>query len=103
MWLFFYLYFLYQDYKKSRRVKPDDTISVKDTSSTVKSDATQKPITYSLEYDEYYRLLQNLRDFQVLTKNETGFIQTLEKDKLLEIITIYNENMKTMNDILYYL
>ena len=96
MWIFFYLYCLYQDYKKSRRVKPD----LEDT-TTVKSESTQKTITYRLQDAEYYRLVQNLRNCQVLSKNETDFLGTMEKENLLEIIAIYNENMKTMNDILF--
>ena len=50
--------------------------------------------------NELYNLTKRIRNMKLLNKNEMEFIQTLPTEKLLEIIEIYNNCMKVVNEII---
>lgn len=50
--------------------------------------------------NKYYQLTINIRNFEILTDNDILFIENLPKDKLLEIIKIYNLHITNIIPIL---
>lgn len=50
--------------------------------------------------NKYYQLTINIRNFEILKDNDILFIETLQKDKLIEIIKIYNLHITNIIPIL---
>ena len=48
----------------------------------------------------FYVLTQNIRNSQLLTNENIDFIETLDKDKLIELIKLYNINMIYLTDFI---
>jgi hypothetical protein len=48
----------------------------------------------------YYELTKNIRNYNILTTDEIEYIQTLSKEQLLEIITIYDLHTQVIKPIL---
>jgi hypothetical protein len=48
----------------------------------------------------YYELTKNIRNYNILTIGEIEYIQTLSKEQLLEIITIYDLHTQVIKPIL---
>lgn len=44
-----------------------------------------------------YNIHKNIRNFRILNKKEFEYINTMDKDQLLEILIIYNECTKLIN------
>ena len=49
---------------------------------------------------KFYVLTQNIRNSQLLTNENIDFIETLDKDKLIELIKLYNINMIYLTDFI---
>ena len=39
---------------------------------------------------KFYLLTQNIRNYQTLTNENIEFVETLDKDKLIELVKLYN-------------
>jgi hypothetical protein len=52
------------------------------------------------ENETYYGLSQHIRNLKNLTEEEITFIQTLPPENLIEIILLYDNNSKFMNEYL---
>ena len=48
----------------------------------------------------FYVLTQNIRNSQLLTNENIDFIETLDKDKLIELIKLYNINIIYLTDFI---
>ena len=48
----------------------------------------------------FYVLTQNIRNSELLTNENIDFIETLDKDKLIEIIKLYNINIIYLTDFI---
>ena len=49
---------------------------------------------------KFYVLTQNIRNSQLLTNENIDFIETLDKDKLIELIKLYNINIIYLTDFI---
>jgi len=48
----------------------------------------------------FYVLTQNIRNSQLLTNENIDFIETLDKDKLIELIKLYNITIIYLTDFI---
>ena len=49
---------------------------------------------------KFYLLTQNIRNFQTLTNENIEFIETLDKDKLIELVKLYNIIIISLTDFI---
>ena len=60
-----------------------------------------EPIAYNMDSKIYYEFLVKIRDCDIiLSDSDLYYINSLPKDKLLEIINIYNLHMININNYL---
>ena len=50
--------------------------------------------------DKFYILTQNIRNSQTLTNDNIDFIEKLDKDKLIELIKLYNLIIVNLTDFI---
>jgi hypothetical protein len=53
----------------------------------------------TIENKKYYKLIQNIKNFKKLEKEEINFMKTLNKPTLLDIIKFYDENITLVNGL----
>jgi hypothetical protein len=60
---------------------------------------SENPLTRneSLSNVEYYRLMCDIRNMRVLTPQQWGIVRTLSREKLLEIIEVYDLILQNVN------
>lgn len=51
------------------------------------------------EIDMFYELTKNIRNFKPLDSNQLNYVTNLPKDKILELIQIYNTCFHSVNQI----
>jgi len=91
-WLFVLLYWK----KRNNKIASfDDDTEKKTEKSSAFFNETRKELTDN----KYYTLIQNIRNFQILKKNEMEYIKNLPRDNLIKIISIYNVNINTIQTI----
>ena len=47
--------------------------------------------------DAYYKICIDVRNMKTLTSQQMDYVRTLPKDKLVELVEIYNMIMETVN------
>lgn len=60
--------------------------------------AKRREPTVTLYDIEYYNLIKNLRNCKLLSKTELLYIESLPKNNLLELINIYNDDLKMLTE-----
>ena len=79
-----------------------NTIKIPHTDNTIQN-KTNSFLLNQNQKNELYELTKNIRNMQILNKTEIDFIKTLPTEKLLEIIEIYNDCMKLVNELIMQL
>ncbi len=67
------------------------------TETIYKTNSTLEPIQKDTD-ESYYILTQHIRNLKNLTEEEITFIQTLPNENLFELIFLYDNNNKFMNE-----
>jgi len=55
-----------------------------------------------IDTNDYNILLKNIQDMKLLNNHELLLLKTLNEEKFIEIIMIYNNIIKNMRILLYY-
>lgn len=70
------------------------------TANSISDSNKNKIITNSENDNKYKMLMNNVRNFEILSNEEFEYIKSLSKEQLLEIINIYNLHNKFIKPIL---
>jgi len=80
-------------------IKGDNKLTTSEMDSFSFFNSEKSERTLNLLDNTYYKLTQNIRNLQPLSKDEIDFIQTLSKENLIEIILIYNADIDLIHKV----
>ena len=77
--------------------KEKEKLSEQEHSSSIEN---TNSITQPLEIDMFYELTKDIRNLKPLTHTQLNYIQTLPKEKILEVLEIYNYCFQSIEQVL---
>ena len=92
----------YQNYLKNDW-EPPETYGLNNSERIIPQHYFNSNYKYFKDVDMFYELTKDIRNLQPLNKIQLNYVKKLPKEKIIELIEIYNSCLKNMNELIVLL